>query len=560
MPHFDVVTAIALALLVYAALALACLGWGFAAARVLRITTDVMTLAWLGFAVVLLIFQVLHLAVALTAFAAAPVFLIGIAFAIPRVSELRIGPVLAALPAAAWIAARSMLVPEVYDTGLYHLATIRWINSFPIVPGLGNLHGRLAFNQAFFPFAASIEAIAANGARLANGFLLLLAAATFIARLRVDLLPSLFALPILLHLALLSPGLASPTPDFASFLLQLVMFTMLLRGDKTVLAVLAATAITIKLSNLAFATVVLAIVVRSKRVAAIVAVVLAVWMARGLVLSGAPLYPSTLGYVAFDWSVPRGEVEAMATQIRGFARRPDAGWSTAIGNWNWLPEWSRRLEKTPVIAPIVLGAFLLIAAAWKGFPRKESVILLPVLAGLVYWFFAAPDPRFAHALFFCFAIGAALLFFTSVQTHRRYAWIVCVVFAIANAGLALQVIRHWREITRVSIGWQPIPRVALIQRTTASGLIVFVPAEGEKCWNAPLPCTPYFREDLRAREPGDLSSGFGLRSKKITTPLRCMRAESSGTARDRVAVRAPQIRGAVPPRARRSSTRRGIRA
>lgn len=510
---------LALTLLVYAALALACFGWGVAAARALRVTSDPVTLTWLGWAVVLLIFQIVHLAVPLNAFATAPVFLIGIALSLRRLTVPPKGLALVVLVAAVWIALRSMLTPTIYDTGLYHLATIRWINTFPVVPGLGNLHGRLAFNQTFFTYAASLNVVA-NGSRMANGFLLLLAMTTFLARLRprshpFDYLPSLFALPIVIHLALLSPTVASPTPDLASTLLQLVMFVMLarvLRGadERAILIVLAATAITIKLSNLAFSIVVIAICMRrgAHRVVALAAVVIVVWIARGYISSGAPLYPSTLGYIAFDWSVPRSEVAFMATQIRGFARLPSAEWMTAIHNWSWLSAWSRRLEKTAVLAPLLLGTCFLIAARKRG---KELVILLPILAGLAFWFFSAPDPRFAHALFFCDAIAGALLFL-----RNRGPLAIVIVFALTNLGLFVQMIR---DPSAVSVdGWQPIPTVPLKQKG-----FVFVPAIGEQCWDARLPCTPYFRDDLIRR-----GSGFAISASPRRT-----RAGSSTSARDR---------------------------
>ena len=38
---------------------------------------------------------------------------------------------------------------SVYDTGLYHAQYIKWIRNYPVVPGLGNLHGRFAFNSMF---------------------------------------------------------------------------------------------------------------------------------------------------------------------------------------------------------------------------------------------------------------------------------------------------------------------------------------------------------------------------------------------------------------------------
>ena len=41
-----------------------------------------------------------------------------------------------------------------YDTGLYHAQSIRWIEEYGVVPGLGNLHTRLAYNSASFCLSA----------------------------------------------------------------------------------------------------------------------------------------------------------------------------------------------------------------------------------------------------------------------------------------------------------------------------------------------------------------------------------------------------------------------
>lgn len=37
-----------------------------------------------------------------------------------------------------------------YDSYLYHAQSIRWIEEYGVVPGLGNLHNRLAYNSSFF--------------------------------------------------------------------------------------------------------------------------------------------------------------------------------------------------------------------------------------------------------------------------------------------------------------------------------------------------------------------------------------------------------------------------
>jgi len=58
---------------------------------------------------------------------------------------------------AVWIAELAALPILNTDSGLYHLNSIRWAQTFPIVPGLGNLHGRLAFNSSYFLYVAALE-------------------------------------------------------------------------------------------------------------------------------------------------------------------------------------------------------------------------------------------------------------------------------------------------------------------------------------------------------------------------------------------------------------------
>lgn len=41
-----------------------------------------------------------------------------------------------------------------YDTALYHAQSIRWIEEYGVVPGLGNLHHRFAYNNSIFSLQA----------------------------------------------------------------------------------------------------------------------------------------------------------------------------------------------------------------------------------------------------------------------------------------------------------------------------------------------------------------------------------------------------------------------
>src|SRR5262245_35640634 len=197
------ISAVMQTLIIYLLIGIAYYGWGKAAAHVLGISKQTsrsdITFLWLGWAFTLVILQLSHFLCPLTASNVVPIFIIGIVFSAPQiVNALRRFPqkrspvmrtaaiVLIMLVGAGWIASRSMLPPTNVDSGGYHFNAIRWINAFPIVPGLGNLHGRLAFNESFFPYAAALNfyPFFEHGRSLANSFLLLLTIVSFVQFLR----------------------------------------------------------------------------------------------------------------------------------------------------------------------------------------------------------------------------------------------------------------------------------------------------------------------------------------------------------------------------------------
>ena len=579
----------ALAWMIYALLAVAYFGWGKTAADLLGLggpgTRFVTFHVWIGWALTLFIFQLIHFVLPITALVVIPVLAIGVAAAAPGIvkaargrsaSPPRSPPILplsigaGLLAVSGWLASRSMLPPEIYDSGLYHFNKIRWINSFPMVPGLGNLHGRLAFNQSFFTYVAALNfhPLFGHGRSIANSFMLLLTMATFIDLSRpaierpphgAEAHPFQFASivilsPVLVYLAFSSPGLTSPSPDLTSTLLQLTMFLVLAQGvgnwtrgqtdqdDRALLlGILATSALTVKLSNLAFCATVLAFVLfyarraRSRRVVLrtvlLCAMVTAVWCLQSIILSGAPLYPSTIGYVRADWSVPRESIVDEANRIFSWARQPSAHWSTVLGNSNWFEPWLHRVstDVVNVVFPLATSVILsmMTAATWRLKIGKrpsflEWSIVLPALVGLAYWFFSAPDPRFAAGMFFILSACSTLLLFSSLHSmigRRTYVVCMCVVFVVANVHFWAYLVKHGRAITSISVsGWHPVKPIALDQKVTVSGLSVYTPTTGDQCWDSPLPSTPHFKPQLRLRNPRSLSSGFTVEPEPEQIP------------------------------------------
>jgi hypothetical protein len=86
---------------------------------------------------------------------------------------------------------------------------------------------------------------------------------------------------------------------------------------------------------------------------------------------------------------------------------------------------------------------------------------------------------------------------------------MCVAFLVVNLRLILSVVENFSSIQDISTsGWEPIKARPLARKETSSGLVVFIPQRTDQCWDAPLPCTPYFNDRLRLRIPGNLASGF----------------------------------------------------
>ncbi len=83
---------------------------------------------------------------------------------------------------AIWLANRATGLGAEYDSGLYHIAAIKWTLLYRIVPGLANLHMRFGFSSTITLLAAWMDhgPWAGNANHIVNGFFLAALAAAII--------------------------------------------------------------------------------------------------------------------------------------------------------------------------------------------------------------------------------------------------------------------------------------------------------------------------------------------------------------------------------------------
>ncbi len=476
------------------------------------------------------------------------------------------------LAPAVMIANHVMFSTPQADFGLYHLQAVTWINSYAIVPGLGNLHHRLAFNNSNFLLAAALntgflsgQAYYLSNTVLAYVIVLLGGAGVYNTICSKDgLLYHDWYYALMLPFALWQTGTAYVvgfSPDFPGFVLQFVLGGELLRlfeleleadalqRQSLYIVLLVAVGLTVKLSSAGFGFLILLAIlglwiVRYKfplrqagrywlSWAGVLAAWVVPWLVRNLILSGYLLYPSTIISFPFPWTMPDYLAAPISAGISSWARtRSDTIPYTA--NWSWFLQWSHdfvyEVKQGFVLCLGLMAAgagwFVLfrktIVKNWKTATTGLAALAAISLASILYWFILAPDYRFSGAVFWTFLVSLILLGYDLVAAAgkvRLNSWgIVFLLLALTfwispnhfSKDLSRQYILTPPSLAQVAAKARPAD--TLSSRTTDSGLVVYFPTVGPECWNFPLPCIPQndYNPKLSLIVPGNLQAGFEM--------------------------------------------------
>ena len=460
------------------------------------------------------------------------------------------GPGTAALAAvlAGLVLVHAAQPPAFPDAALYHAQFVQWLHHYPVVPGLGNLQSRLAFNShthlltAFFSPARPAGGPAFQQVFSSLGYVLLVLhhvrrAATHARPGGRAWLSWFYLGTLLLLLMALRPWISSPLPDGTVAVWGLLLLGVLLEAPPTAagllwLTLLVATALTFKSSAGALLLWPVAGLLRLPRpawgrtlagMAALSLVVLLPWLGRNVLLSGYLAYPLVGWPAGPAWTIPAAQRRADLAEIRLFARRPLADWPLAAGQplRQWLPPWWAQQEPADhrLLALVAAGAALVLGwLLWRAsrpatrrapLPLAELGLYGLLLLGCAGWFVAAPALRFAYA----YLIGAAVLGPLLVLRTPLARWrlgatalgLGCLLYGLN--GLRHELARPGALTARLvwPADYPPAP-VRLAGRLGGYPLRVALPPNG-RCGNCPLPCAEEPRPGLRLRG-ATLGQGF----------------------------------------------------
>lgn len=435
--------------------------------------------------------------------------------------------------------------PAFPDTGSYHAQFIQWLQQYRIVPGLGNLHGRLAFNShahllaAFFSFPGTLP----SPLHQAFGSFLFLLGSCFALRKMFNYLEQEHRFTIfyggflVLLFSCFRPWLSSPMPDSAVAIFTFFLNALFLEkirdnaiqkpGLETGLMVLLlATLISFKLSAV-FLVSLLALQLwhlpakqRGKWLFAgsvIFVLVLLPWLGRNLILSGHLIYPfyplPGLDLFKFDWKIPPAQVLWEEREIVHFARRPDALWRENLGVplSGWFTSWFQKQDRISQVLFIGLS-FLLVAQgmllARRNLERQPFFYqyFLALLISCGCWFFTAPAFRFAYGYLISAVLVGLMLFFPE-KLPKKWLYIIPVL-CLLYAGNGIRSTLKTPELNQAFLWPLPYKQVATNPVKVSKQQILVRPEDG-RCWNEPIPCTFKIESGLKFRGPS-LQDGFRI--------------------------------------------------
>ncbi len=432
---------------------------------------------------------------------------------------------------------------ENYDSGLYHLQVVRWFSEYPIIPGIGNLHTRLAFNSPWFLVPSFFFPLVKSGYihYYAISFWYFVIMSYLITNCINYMFHKLNHLIFYLNFILFFYFLHLPlfiisiSPDSIAYCLTIFIITesfSLFISDKNVYRVISL----VVLSGLLVAIKILAVLCilplflllythlkisrfssEFRRSCFLLLFFFSLYSIRGYLMSGYFSYPLVFSFGDVDWKISNVYRMSEALEIKAYARHPGPGYLASLDQpiSEWFLYWNETFGIHTISYFVKIGIVMFVLFVTGGFIyrnseyRKFMLFGIFLIFGMIVWFFMAPDPRFVQGLLVFF-----VSFNTSYLVYNLFKKLFVGRLFIPILGIGFYLI-FFLSNSGVRNPHTPdkIPTITSISFRVLNG-IIYIPESGaEQCWNHELPCAPYKNPKLEFRG-SDLSDGFRIRPEK----------------------------------------------
>jgi len=428
-----------------------------------------------------------------------------------------------------------------YDTYLYHCQSIRWIEEYGVVPGLGLLHSRFAYNSSFLSLQAlfSLKFILGQSLHSMNGFITVVLGCYSLLSIKGLKNKRLFSSDIL-RLVLLftlfnirnTMVISSPGTDTFALTIMAYIFTKWMSyveenegeiENYAVLCLLSVFALTLKLSVallILLSIYPIIVFIKQKKYTYIVkyllvgTIILLPFLARNVMISGYLLYPyPEIDIFSVDWKMPKFTLYFERNEIKTW------GWGlNDVYRFNApITEWYPALRKslTPVLEillyiNVILAPIMIIREIYYGLKNKNWHLLNIVFTmscSLAFWFISAPSPRFGKIYLFLLPALVIGELCQKERIQRKAQYIACyLVIGLIIIPAAAYIIYAKPSLIKSSDYIDFVTGEQYIDDN-----LIYVPEDGEQLGYIAFPSTPYFqRLNVMGLRGTNLKNGFHM--------------------------------------------------
>ena len=172
---------------------------------------------------------------------------------------------------------------------------------------------------------------------------------------------------------------------------------------------------------------------------ALSAILVLPWVLKGLATSGMIAYPASIGYItSLPWAVSEEMRQNEVCWIMSWARAPLKNCREVLADSAWMVEWfSMKTRYFSYFKYFVYSFFIGLGfvLASRLYTRRcvsgFGVVLVCIAIGVLYWFFAGPDPRFG--MVYVIPLLAVLFAYVLLQAYKARSWWLAFGFVLACA-------------------------------------------------------------------------------------------------------------------------------
>jgi hypothetical protein len=446
------------------------------------------------------------------------------------------------------------------DSGTYHLPFIKWVEYYPLIKGLANVHSRFGFNYhyhllyGFFGFSNLIGTTQHS----LNGYMYMMGLVYFyqlFTRYNQKLVFQIASIIALLYISQINKGMTGFSPDFPVAIIQMIIvfecwqYAMLRNNnelnelEKTsftlIIFWLTMGTITLKLASVSIVFILFIVMFRTLfKTKIIVSLILfsilifTPYFLRNYTMSGYLIYPFySIDIFNVFWKVPLQKAIEEKVLIKNWALGYDDYFQGAYHyNWALFKRWINRLPElnkayTPVVF-VLISCFFYTFVKWiflllnnakeKLFKSATQQVILGLVFGLVFWFYNAPDLRFGNGIILPFIaiVFAQVCIKLKLESRMPFISNLFAIVLIASCIFSLfgiAVSHPDQQSNEVKIAWikqAPYPKPDTVSlKIDGTPLFKNSNAITGKCWDCPPPCSfPSYK--YRFIEPGKIEKGF----------------------------------------------------